>query len=405
MSVTKEMMSVTEQATKAKKLSKRLSVLSTSEKDRLLNDIADLLDSESETILRGNDRDIGEARYSFIDHLPIDQMTLRKEAISVMADRFRRVAKMDDPTWKRGKEWDLERHHVEQLQVPVGVIALIGEQRPRVTVDAIALSIKTGNALLIGGLQSIRYTNGAIVELVQKALQKNGLPSEAVQLLDEGNRSTTQQLLASEDVIDLVIPGEGSVVEGVHGSTFPVLNTPKAHRHVYIDGDADSEKALHLLFESVANRTVDETAIDTLVLHKRWLTENKEALHKSVVENGINIQADYAASQIMPNLVGRHDSNQPTLRIVVVQSVNEAMAYMEVHGAKHTEGIVTENKATAEKFKKLMDATAIYVNASPLPGNELTKDVTLGLHTEKSPQRGPISVTSLTTLKYIVTAK
>ncbi|WP_404455074.1 glutamate-5-semialdehyde dehydrogenase [Virgibacillus necropolis] len=404
---------VEEQAKLAKKAAKTLSILTTEEKNEALHTLADTLDNEYETILQANEEDLKNGRQKGFDAAFIDRLTLTKERIEDFAEGLRQVAKLDDPTGIVNSDWTLDNGiNVQKVTVPLGVIGMIYEARPNVTVDATGLALKSGNAIVLKGGSSAINSNKTIVEVMHRGLEQTKIPSNAVQFIASTDREATQQLFTMKEHIDVLIPrGGGSLIQAVvNNATVPVLETGVGNCHLYIDAEADVQKALAILVNAKTDRPAVCNALETTIIHKDWLEANKDELIKALQDNEINVHGDSTIVQHVPGAVPANESDwaneflSKDIAIKTVDNVTEAIQHIEDYGTKHSESIVTENAKTAETFMKLVDAAALYHNASTrfTDGSALGFGAEIGISTQKLHARGPMGLPALTTVKYLM---
>jgi glutamate-5-semialdehyde dehydrogenase len=413
MSVTKEYTNVEAQAIAAKKAAKTLSLLSTSEKNEALHVLADALERNTHVILEANKLDLEAGRNLGYDAAYMDRLALSKERICDFAEGLRQVAKLEDPTGKILSSWTLDNGLlVEKVSVPLGVIGMIYEARPNVTVDATGLALKSGNAIILKGGSSALSSNKAIVQVMHEALNDTKIPKEAVQFIASTNREATQQLFTMKEYIDVLIPrGGASLINAVvNNATVPVLETGVGNCHLYIDVEADVEKALNILVNAKTDRPAVCNALETAIIHKEWLAKNKDYLVEIINKHGITVHGDETAQNYLPNTVPATEEDWANeylsldLAVITVNNIEEAIDHIEVYGTKHSEAIVTENKETAKKFMSLVDASALYHNASTrfTDGGALGFGAEIGISTQKLHARGPMGLPALTTVKFLM---
>ncbi|WP_370529756.1 glutamate-5-semialdehyde dehydrogenase [Alkalihalobacillus sp. AL-G] len=406
-----EKVNVKEQAIKAKKAAKSLSLLTTEEKNEALLILANTLESNYETILTSNEKDLEKGREKGYDDAYMDRLSLSKERVFEFAQGLREVAELDDPTGIIDSDWTLENGlNVQKVTVPLGVIGMIYEARPNVTVDATGLALKSGNAIVLKGGSSAINSNKAIVEVMHRGLEETKIPKEAVQFIASTDREATQQLFTMKEHIDVLIPrGGGSLIQAVvNNATVPVLETGVGNCHIYIDKEADVKKALDILVNAKTDRPAVCNAVETAIVHTEWLKANQHALIQAFKENGIKVHGDEKAVRLIPGAVPANDedwANEYLSTDIAVKTVNdvmEAVDHIEQYGTKHSEAIITENNETADMFMKLVDAAALYHNASTrfTDGSALGFGAEIGISTQKLHARGPMGLPALTTVKY-----
>ncbi|MFC0272576.1 glutamate-5-semialdehyde dehydrogenase [Metabacillus herbersteinensis] len=412
--IIRETVNVEKQAIEAKKAAKTLSLLSTEKKNEALLIVAETLEAEYQTILAANEADLEKGREQGYEAAYIDRLALTKERIFDFAEGLRQVAKLEDPIGDIQSSWTLENGlHVEKVTVPLGVIGMIYEARPNVTADATGLALKSGNAIVLKGGSSALFSNKAIVAVIHRALEKTAIPKEAVQFIASTDREATQALFTMKEHIDVLIPrGGASLINAVvNNATVPVLETGVGNCHIYIDKEADIEKALKVLVNAKTDRPAVCNAAETVIVHKAWFDINRDALIKTFADNGITAHGDEYAVRHIPNAQVANEEDWANeylsldIAVKVVESVDEAIQHIDQYGTKHSEAIITENKATARQFMNLVDASAIYHNASTrfTDGGALGFGAEIGISTQKLHARGPMGLPALTTIKFLMT--
>ncbi|MEC3882329.1 glutamate-5-semialdehyde dehydrogenase [Halobacillus sp. HZG1] len=401
------------QAIEAKKASKKLMILSEEEKNQALSHLADVLEREYETILAANEKDLANGREKGFTDAFMDRLSLSQERVAEFAQGLRDVSKLEDPTGQVVTDWTLENGlQVEKVTVPLGVIGMIYEARPNVTVDATGLALKSGNAIVLKGGSSAINSNQAIVEVMHRGLEETKIPKEAVQFIASTDRSATNELFKMKEHIDVLIPrGGGKLIQAVvENATVPVLETGVGNCHIYVDKHADVEKAINILVNAKTDRPAVCNAAETLVVHKEWLNDNKDALIAALIENNIAVHGDEYILDIIPGsvLAGEDDwANEylsTDIAVKAVDDLTDAIAHIETYGTKHSEAIVTEDAEAAETFFALVDAAALYHNASTrfTDGGALGFGAEIGISTQKLHARGPMGLPALTTVKFLM---
>ncbi|KKI93998.1 gamma-glutamyl phosphate reductase [Bacillus sp. SA1-12] len=413
MSVTKVITNVKAQAIAAKKAAKKLGLLTTDEKNEALHIIADELVKSANMILTANEQDLQAGQEKGYDEAFMDRLALSLERIEDFAEGLRQVAALEDPIGKIQSSWTLENGLlVEKVTVPLGVIGMIYEARPNVTVDAAGLALKSGNAIVLKGGSSALSSNKAIVQIMHEALKKTKISEDAVQFIESIDREATQQLYTMKEHIDVLIPRGGSSLINavVNNATVPVLETGVGNCHLFIDKEADLEKALNILINAKTDRPAVCNALETMIIHKEWLRKNHEVLHAAFKQYGITIHGDEDARSFLPDAILANEDDWANeylsldLAVKVVGNVEEAIDHIETYGTKHSEAIVTENRETAKIFMSLVDASALYHNASTrfTDGGALGFGAEIGISTQKLHARGPMGLPALTTVKFMM---
>ncbi|APH05604.1 glutamate-5-semialdehyde dehydrogenase [Bacillus weihaiensis] len=413
MSVLKEQTNVEAQAIEAKKAAKKLGLLSTEEKNEALHVIADSLEQNFQYILDENEKDLQNGREQGYEEAFMDRLALSKARIADFAEGLRQVAVLEDPTGNTVSSWTLDNGLlVEKVTVPLGVIGMIYEARPNVTVDATGLALKSGNAIVLKGGSSALSSNKAIVSVMHDALKATKIPQEAVQFIASTDREATKQLFTMKEHIDVLIPrGGGSLINAVvNNATVPVLETGVGNCHLYIDVEADVEKALTILVNAKTDRPAVCNSLETAIIHKEWLEKNAEQLIQTLRDHTITVHGDETALSFIPNATLANEEDWANeylsldLAVKTVKNVEEAIEHIDQYGTKHSEAIVTENKTTAKQFMNLVDASALYHNASTrfTDGGALGFGAEIGISTQKLHARGPMGLPALTTVKFLM---
>ncbi|WP_110928562.1 glutamate-5-semialdehyde dehydrogenase [Bacillus massiliglaciei] len=412
--VMKKMSAVEEQAIAAKKAAKSMGLLSAKEKNEALYLMAEALEMNQQFILDANQQDLQEGKNKGYEQAFMDRLALTAERIYEFADGLRTVAELPDPIRDVLSSWKLENGlKVEEVRVPLGVIGMIYEARPNVTVDAAGLALKSGNAIILKGGSSAIHSNKAIVKVLRKAISKTKVPLEAVQFIESTDRDTAKQLFTMKNFIDVLIPrGGASLIQTVvEQATVPVLETGVGNCHIYVDKEADVNKALDIIVNAKTDRPAVCNAVETIIVHCEWLERHKEQLADAAKKAGIILHGDREAIEALPNVLPANEEDWANeylsldLAIKTVKNVDEAIEHIEKYGTKHSEAIITEDKMTARKFTALVDAAALYHNASTrfTDGGALGFGAEIGISTQKLHARGPMGLPALTTTKYIMT--
>lgn len=404
---------MTEQAIQAKKASRVLASLSTEVKNEALIHVADQLEAKYEAILKANEADLQKGREKGYDDAYMDRLSLSKNRVFSFAGGLRKVAVLPDPVGEVSSSWTLENGlDVEAVRVPLGVIGMIYEARPNVTVDAAGLALKSGNAVVLKGGSSALSSNKAIVNVIHEALNETAIPKEAVQFIESTDRSAVNELLTMKEHIDVIIPrGGGSLIKTVvENATVPVLETGVGNCHLYIDAEADVEKALAILVNAKTDRPAVCNALETAIIHQDWLNEHKDALIETLLTHNIAVHGDDTAVKTIPHAIPATEEDWANeylsldLAVKVVSGLDDAIDHINEYGTNHSEAIVTENKQTARTFMTQVDAAALYHNASTrfTDGEALGFGAEIGISTQKLHARGPVGLPSLTTIKYMM---
>lgn len=398
---------------KTKKASTSLMSLSTLSKNEVLETIAGLLETDKKLIQTENNRDIEAARAKGLSEAMLDRLTLSDSVIESMVSGVRELISLPDPV---GKIEDFSKRpnglQVGRMRIPLGVIAMIYESRPNVTVDAAALCIKTGNGVILRGGSEAIHSNLILAKILKKALTLCGVSSDVVQVIPVTDREAIPYLLRQEEYIDLVIPrgGEGLIRFVVEHSKIPVLKHYKGVCHIFVDTDADLAKALPIIINSKTHRTGVCNALEGILVHqdvaKSFLPKLVQALlEKNVVVKGCQ-QSCSLSQDVTP--ASEDDWGTEFLDLIVclkvVAGFDEAKEYIYQYGSQHTESIITENYSTANRFITEIDASAVMINASTRfnDGGELGLGAEIGISTTKLHAYGPMGLEELTTRKFVV---
>ncbi|RXZ01172.1 glutamate-5-semialdehyde dehydrogenase [Fictibacillus sp. S7] len=407
-------LSVKEQAKAAQMASKTLAGLSEQEKNEALHILADELEQQAAFILKENEKDLQNGREKDFTQAFMDRLSLSEERIADFAEGLRQVAGQNDPIGEIVSEWTLDNGmKVEQKRVPLGVIGMIYEARPNVTVDATGLALKSGNAIVLKGGSSALNSNKGIIRVIQQALSKTKIPSDAAQLIATTDRKASAELFTMKEHIDVLIPrGGGSLINTVvNEATVPVLETGVGNCHIYFDETADVNKALNILINAKTDRPAVCNAAETLIVHRNWLDANQQELERALKEQGITVHGDEhivsTFSEAVPATEQEWAEEFLSLSIAIktVKSIDEAVEHIDRYGTKHSEAIVTEDARAAANFMNRVDAAAVYHNASTrfTDGSALGFGAEIGISTQKLHARGPMGLPALTTTKYCMT--
>ncbi|PPA71884.1 glutamate-5-semialdehyde dehydrogenase [Jeotgalibacillus proteolyticus] len=413
MSTTIEPVNVKAQAQLAQKASKELGLLSTEEKNDALYTIASALEENTNSILEANGKDLENGREKGFDDAYMDRLSLDEKRVKEFAEGLRQVAKLDDPSGEIVSEWTLVNGlEVQTIRVPLGVIGMIYEARPNVTADATGLALKSGNAIVLKGGSTAIHSNRAIVGVMKEALASTKISPDAVQFIDSTDRAATEQLFTMKEHIDVLIPrGGGKLIQAVvNNATVPVLETGVGNCHIYIDKDADPEKAINIFLNAKTDRPAVCNAAETLIVHEEFLNQHEDKLVTALKQAKIGIYGDEKAVDRIPGAFPAQEEHWANeflsldTAFKIVDHIDQAIDHIDTYGTKHSEAIVTENSEAAKRFKGLVDAAAIYHNASTrfTDGSALGFGAEIGISTQKLHARGPMGLPALTTIKYVM---
>lgn len=399
-------------ATAAKNASRVLANVSAPAKNEALRNIANALKTQQEFILAANALDVADAEKRDLTKSFIDRLTLNPARISDMAEGVETIIGLQDPIGEIIESWTLQNGiAAEKVRVPLGVIAMVYEARPNVTVDAAALAIKTGNAVVLRGSADALRTNIALVNVLQKALNNSEVPGTAIQLLDTAEHESVDILVRLNKYIDLVIPrgGAGLIRSVIEKSTVPVIETGVGNCHVYIDAESDPQMAVNIIINAKTQKPSVCNAAETLLVHEAIAQEWLPVAISELQAKGVEIRGCDRTCRIVKGIKTADESDWEdefldlTLAVKVVKNVAEAVDHIEKYGTKHSESIVTSNKETAKYFLEKVDAAAVYHNASTriTDGYRYGFGAEIGISTQKLHARGPMGLKELTSYKYI----
>ncbi|MBL1093669.1 MULTISPECIES: glutamate-5-semialdehyde dehydrogenase [Streptomyces] len=406
---------VLDTARRAREAAAVLAPLPRTARDAALLAIADALVQRTDEIVAANARDVAKAREAGTAESIVDRLTLTPERIAAIAADVRQVVALPDPVGEVVRGSTLPNGlDLRQVRVPLGVIGIIYEARPNVTVDAAALCLKSGNAVLLRGSSSAYASNSALVDVLRDAVKSAGLPADAVQLVPGESRDSVRELMRARGLVDVLIPrGGASLIRTVvEESTVPVIETGTGNCHVYVDEAADLDMAIDILINSKAQRPSVCNAAETVLVHagiaEKFLPRALEALTQA----GVVVHGDAAWQQAGPGLVApATDEDWATeylsydIAAAVVPDLEAAVAHIRRWTSGHTEAIVTTSQAAARRFTQLVDSTTVAVNASTrfTDGGQFGFGAEIGISTQKLHARGPMGLPELTSTKYIVT--
>jgi glutamate-5-semialdehyde dehydrogenase len=406
---------VAEVCASAKQASRELAIASAESRNGALGRLAELLDGRAEEILAANAEDLADERAAGLTEALVDRLTLDESRIAAMADGVREIAHLDDPVGEPIEQRTLASGlEMRKVRVPLGVVAVIYEARPNVTVDCAALTLKSGNAIVLRGSSYAARSNAALAALVREAVAEAGLPDGSVELLDGGDRNDLAELASAEGLVDLVIPrgGEGLKEALKAVAKVPVMYAAAGNNHVYVHSDADLEMARRIAYNAKVQRPGVCNAAETLLVNAEVADRFLPGILADLAEAGVEVVGDERARRAATSMaVGEAtDADWETeylgLKMVVgvVDSLTDAIAHVNLHGTGHSEAIVTGSDPAAEAFTDGVDAAVVYVNASTrfTDGFEFGMGAEIGNSTQKLHARGPIGLRELTTYKYLV---
>jgi glutamate-5-semialdehyde dehydrogenase len=408
---------VLEVAARARAAAAELRLLPRSAKDAAILAVAQALDKHADTVLEANADDVRRARADGTPAALVDRLELTSARLADIASALREVADLPDPVGEVVRGSTLANGlELRQVRVPFGVVGIIYEARPNVTVDAAGLCLKSGNAVLLRGSSSAYASNEALVAVMQDALAGCGLPRDSVQLVPGRTRASVRHLMTARGLVDVLIPrgGAGLIREVVDGSTVPVIETGVGNCHVYVDGSADVPTAVRILVDSKARRPSVCNAAETVLVHADVAASFLPAAMTALREAGVTVHGD---EQVAPYARAAGAAFEPVsdddwaveylsldIAAGVVPSLEAALDHIRRYGSGHTEAIVTDSQAAARRFVAGVDAAAVMVNASTrfTDGGEFGFGAEVGISTQKLHARGPMGLPELTTTTFVV---
>lgn len=400
-------------AKRAKESSRRLALVRTEIKNKTLIEMADLIEERESFIISSNRRDIEDAKKMGLSSAMIDRLTLTQKRIKAMADGLRLISDLPDPVGQVIRSWQRPNGlQISKVRVPIGVIFIIYESRPNVTVDSAGLCFKSGNCVILRGGKEAINSNKALVSLLHTVLEKNSLEKDFIQFIETPQRSTIPQLLKMRDYIDLVIPrgGEELIKLVVEESRIPVIKHYKGICHVYVDKDAELVMAERIVVNAKVQRPGVCNAMETLLVHKDIAKDFLPKIANRLTELGVELRGCPESRKIVPEMLPATEQDWWTeyldliLSIKVVNNVDEAIWHINHYGSMHSDSIVTRNRDTAERFLKEVDSACVFWNTSTRfsDGGEFGMGAEIGISTDKLHARGPMGLEELTSYKYIV---
>lgn len=400
----------------AKAASWQLALLSSREKNQVLEKIADYLEAQTDDILRANAEDLAEARANGLSEAMLDRLALTPARLSGIANDVRQVCNLADPVGQVIDGGLLDSGlRIERRRVPLGVIGVIYEARPNVTVDVASLCLKTGNAAILRGGKETWRTNAATVKVIQQALQECGLPAAAVQAIESPDRALVGEMLKMDKYIDMLIPRGGA---GLHKlcrdqSTIPVITGGIGVCHIFVDETAEIAPALKIIVNAKTQRPSTCNTVETLLVHRNIADTFLPALSKQMAESGVTLHAAPSAlpalqngpAKVEPVKAEQYDDEYLSLdlNVKVVADMDEAIAHIREHGTQHSDAILTRTLRNANRFINEVDSSAVYVNASTrfTDGGQFGLGAEVAVSTQKLHARGPMGLEALTTYKWI----
>ncbi len=405
---------ITAAALAAKQASQAASLLSTKEKNDALTAISRILVQQADSVLEANAIDLAQAKENGMPTVMQDRLLLTRERIEGIASSVLDVVKLEDPIGQVVEGYRTENGlNIQRIRVPMGVIGIIFESRPNVTVDAAVLCLKAGSAVLLRGGKEAFHSNLAFVRLMQQALEECGLPKELIQLVEDTSRETATKMMKLNGLLDVLIPrgGAGLIRSCVENATVPVIETGTGNCHIYVDASADLDMAVNIVFNAKTSRPSVCNAAESLLVHRDVAQAFLPICQKKLAEKNVEIRGCEETCKILGDLAvpaTEEDYGKEFLDYIisckVVGSVEEAIRHINRYSTGHSECIVTKDLDSADQFTAAVDSAAVYVNASTrfTDGGEFGLGAEIGISTQKLHARGPMGLKELTTVKYVI---
>jgi glutamate-5-semialdehyde dehydrogenase len=401
------------QGKKAKEASRILANTSTEIKNEALLKIARKLEESMKKIISINGKDMSAGKEAGLAKSLLNRLELNEKRINSMAKGLREVAQLEDPI---GEVIGIKKRpnglEVGKIRVPLGVIGIIYEARPNVTVDVAGLCLKAGNAVLLRGGKEAFKSNQVLTEIIQEAIVEEGLPGESVQLVQTTDRAAVSVMFKMNDYLDVLIPrgGAGLIQRVVQESSVPVIETGVGNCHVYVDASADIDMAIRIVYNAKTDYPAVCNAAETLLIHKDIAEKFLPLIYKKFSENNVELRGCAASRKIIPDIKKATEDDwyeeylDLIMAVKIVDSIDDAINHIYKYGSKHSESIVTSSYNDANKFLKEVDAAAVYVNASTrfTDGGEFGLGAEIGISTQKLHARGPMGLKELTSTKFII---
>jgi len=404
---------ITTMAQAARQAANQLVRFSSDQKNAALLSIAAGLEKDAAFIKAENEKDLIEAKEKGLSAAMIDRLTITDGTLAGMVTGLHDVAGLNDPVGTMSPSWIRPNGlQVARMRIPLGVIGIIYESRPNVTIDAAGLCLKAGNSVILRGGSEAFYSNQALALIIQRALGNTPLPPTSVQVVPVREREAVLALLKQETFVDLIIPrgGEGLIRFVVENSKIPVLKHYKGVCHVYVDEGADFDMAQEICFNAKVQRPGVCNAMETLLVHQAAAEEFLPQMARRLVQAGVEIRGCDATRRIVPDAKKAQESDWPAeyldliLAVKVVEDMDEAISHMATYSSRHTEAIVTRNYERAKRFVREVDSSVVLVNASTRfnDGGQLGLGAEIGISTSKLHAFGPMGLEELTTTKFVV---
>jgi len=399
--------------TKAREAKFQLAKLTTEEKNKALQAVAEGLWEDKDLILAANEKDVKHGEENGMHPGMVDRLRLTDDRIKGIQEGLLQICDLKDPIGEIMEESTLYNGlKLQKRRVPMGVIGIIYESRPNVTADAFGLCFKTGNAVVLKGGSDAIHSNIAITKSIQKHLENAGINPNAIQIIEDTDRAVTAEFMKCKEYIDVLIPrgGAGLIKSVVENSLIPVIETGTGNCHIFVDESADINKVLPIIYNAKTQRIGVCNACESLVIHEKVKDAMLPEIVKTLKEKDVEIRADEAAAEVIKDCVMATEADFYTeyldyiLSVKTVKNIDEAIAHINECSTGHSEAIITENMENAEKFMQEIDSACVYVNASTRfsDGFEFGMGAEIGISTQKLHARGPMGLKELTTYKYTI---
>ena len=406
-------MTVFEQGKNAKGTLTFMSQVTTEQKNNALNAVADALEKNVDVIIAANKVDLTEGKENGLNDGLLDRLMLNEERIKGIADGVRQVALLDDPCGKIISDYKKDNGlEIKKITVPIGVIGIIFEARPNVTVDAAALCFKSSNSVLLRGGKEAINSNTALSEIMRDAVESVGFPRDVIQLVHDVSRQSANDMMNMNEYLDCLIPrgGKGLIKAVVNNSTVPVIETGSGNCHIFVDESADINMAAEIIFNAKTQRISVCNACESLVIHSKIIDKALPVIAKKLKEKNVEIRGDERACTACSLVSPATEKDFYTeyldyiISVKTVDSLDEAIEHINRCSTGHSEAIITNNDENADEFLKCIDSSSVYVNASTrfTDGGEFGLGAEIGISTQKLHARGPMGLEQLTSTKYLI---
>lgn len=407
------MTDLTVMGTKAKAAARECGKTGTNDKNEVLKAVADALLKNESAITEANKRDLKLAKENNMKPAMVDRLTITKNRLEGMAEGLRQLTALEDPIGEVTRMWTRPNGlRIGAMRVPLGVIGIIYESRPNVTVDSFGLTFKAGNAVILKGGSDSLESNRKLVEIIREVLKEKGHNPDAIQLIEDTDHAVVTELLHLNAYVDVIIPrgGKGLIKHCVENSSVPVIETGTGNCHIFVDESADIPKAVQIINNAKTQRIGVCNACESLVIHENILNKALPAIIDELKKSNVEVRGDEAALAADSRVVPATEEDWGTeyldyiISVKTVKSVDEAIEHINRYNTGHSESILTKDYENSQKFLKEIDAAAVYVNASTrfTDGFEFGFGAEIGISTQKLHARGPMGLLALTTTKYII---